>query len=73
MALSFIVGIESGRNFPDFFNMWIRLSGEGVYPLLFSVFTVCIFWFGVFKLTPSTPGVLLPLLLVTRCIAKHRL
>ena len=72
MQRSFIAGIESGLSFPDFLGICIRLDGRGVYPLLFSSLIIFIFWFGVFNVTPSTPGVLRPLLLVTRFTAKHR-
>src|SRR5215470_12012801 len=50
--------------------MYTRLSGEGRYPWCFNLLRACDFFSGVFQISPSTPGVFLPLFSVTRLIAN---
>src|SRR5512139_4017546 len=65
MALSFIVGIPSGRFFPFAFGMYTRFMGWGLYPLCLSDIMAWDLDLGVDHVSPSTPGVLLPWFSVT--------
>ncbi|ETR65465.1 MAG: hypothetical protein OMM_06038 [Candidatus Magnetoglobus multicellularis str. Araruama] len=72
MALSFIVGIPSGRFLPLLLGMYILLSGDARYPFFLSCWIPSDFRFGVFHSSLSIPAVRLPLFSVTRLTAKAR-
>lgn len=70
MALSFIVGIPSGRSFPLAFGIYIRLNGLGLYPLRLRWNMASHLLSGVLHSFLSTPGVLRPGFSVTRFTAR---
>jgi len=62
--------MPKGRSFPLGLGMNTRLRGLGLYPSSFNISTARAFAFGVFQVSPSTPGVLAPWFSVTRLTAN---